>query len=95
MTDARVWRAASVDRRVSVPLDTLTAVFDRASGQTHLITSPLPEILDALGQDGRTVAALHAQLAETFDLPDAADDAGIILIARLEELAALGLVRGS
>lgn len=95
MPDARVWRAALVDRRVAVPLDTLTAVYDRASGQTHLIASPLPEILDALDQDGRTVAAVRAELAKHFDLRDADDDAEIVLLARLEELAALGLVHGS
>lgn len=95
MPDARVWRAALVDRRVAVPLDTLAAVYDRASGQTHLIASPLPEILDALDQDGRTVAAVRAELVKHFDLRDAADDAETVLLARLEELAALGLVHGS
>jgi PqqD family protein of HPr-rel-A system len=84
------WRAASADRRVAVPLDSLTALFDRASGQTHLLPSPLPEILAALDDGPADVATLRARLAATFDL--AAEDAEASLTARLLELSALGLV---
>jgi PqqD family protein of HPr-rel-A system len=75
---------------LTVPLDTLTAVFDRASGQTHLLASPLPEILDALDVGPVTAADLTARLAASFDLE--AEDAEATIAARLTELAALGLV---
>jgi PqqD family protein of HPr-rel-A system len=84
------WRAASADRRVAVPLDSLTAVFDRASGQTHLLASPLPEILAALDDGAADVATLRTRLSASFDL--AAENAEAALTARLKELAALGLV---
>jgi PqqD family protein of HPr-rel-A system len=88
--DARLWHVAPVERRIAVPLDTLTALFDRASGQTHLLASPLPEILDALDVGPANTAALTARLAVRFDLE--AEDAEATIAARLAELAALGLV---
>jgi PqqD family protein of HPr-rel-A system len=72
-----------------VPLDSFTAVYHRASGITHLITSPAPEILATLGEAGMTRAALIAELGARYDLIDA-DDAA--LSARLDELVGSGLV---
>ncbi len=79
-----------MERRVAVPLDTLTAIFDRASGLTHLLATPLPEILAALDVGPADVATLTARLAADFDFD--ADDADSAITARLEELATLGLV---
>lgn len=72
-----------------VHLDAFTAIYHRASGITHLITAPAPEIMATLGEAGMTRAALLDRLAATFDIPDL--DAGA-LGARLEELVAAGLV---
>nr|WP_246348413.1 HPr-rel-A system PqqD family peptide chaperone [Sphingomonas aerophila] len=69
------------------PIDAFTAVYHRPSGQTHLLVEPAPEILDALGRDGLTLAKLRAALAERYDLTEADD-----LAERLEELVAAGLV---
>jgi PqqD family protein of HPr-rel-A system len=66
-----------------VPLDSLTAIYHRRSGQTHVVTEPMPEIMAAL-QDG---AADAATLAERLGVDDV--DA---LTARLDELAEIGLV---
>jgi PqqD family protein of HPr-rel-A system len=92
VTDARHWRVASADRRIAIPLDSLTALFDRASGQTHLLAGPLPEILDALGDGPLDTAALLGRLSAAFDVNAVDGDSMSALTARLEELAALGLV---
>jgi PqqD family protein of HPr-rel-A system len=73
-----------------VPLDELTAIYHRASGQTHLVAAPVPEILEALGEAPATLAELLARLASRYDLADPDSDA---LEARLAELVGLGLVR--
>jgi PqqD family protein of HPr-rel-A system len=72
-----------------VHLDSFTALYHRASGITHLVTAPAPEIMATLGEAGMTRADLLAQLAADYDLPDA-DEAA--LSARLDELVASGLV---
>ena len=72
-----------------VHLDAFTMLYHRESGITHLLTSPAPEILAALGEAGLTRAALAAKLAAGYDLADF-DEAA--LAERLDELAAAGLV---
>ena len=74
------------------PLDDFTLIFHRPSGLTHLITTPAPEILEALGQEPLTRSALLARLDGRFDLADASAEA---LDARLEELVATGLVEAA
>lgn len=86
-----VWHAAAASRLRSEPLDSLTALYDRASGQTHLLAPPMPEILAALAGSPATVPELLTRLATDFDL-SADGDASAAIEARLQELAALGLV---
>ncbi|BCA62215.1 hypothetical protein HMP09_1449 [Sphingomonas sp. HMP9] len=71
------------------PLDAFTAVYHRASGITHLLTEPAPQILEALGEDGLSLDALLDRLGHDYDLEDA-DRAA--LTARLDELIEAGLV---
>ena len=87
----RRWHAAAPDRIRVEPLDALTLLYDRASGQTHLLAEPLPHILVALATQPMTVAELADHLAQAFDLA-AEGDATIILTERLDELAVMGLV---
>jgi len=89
MTD-RAYRAAPPGTLRIEPLGELTAIFDRRSMQTHLVVSPMPEILDAIGSDACSAATLASRLAATFDLGDG--DVQPILAERLSELAAMGLV---
>lgn len=84
-----IYRAADPAALIVVPLDALTAVFHRASGITHLLAEPAPEMLAMLGGDGLSLDALLERLAGAFDLIDA-DRAA--LAARLDELVAAGLV---
>jgi PqqD family protein of HPr-rel-A system len=86
---ATLYRAASPDSLIVVPVDLLTAIYHRASGQTHLMASPAPEILEALAEAPLDAAALLAKLRADYDLVDADPEA---LTARLDELVETGLV---
>ena len=89
MTD-RAYRAAPASALRVEPLGDLTAIFDRRAMQTHLVVSPMPEILDAMGEGPCNAAVLAARLALIFDIDK--EDARPILAERLAELAAMGLV---
>ncbi len=82
------YRAADPATLRIVPLDALTLIYHRASGMTHIVDAPVPEIPETLTSP-LTAAALLDRLSETFDLADADLDA---LTARLDELVATGLV---
>lgn len=84
MTATR-YRAPPADGLVIVALGELVAVFHRASGITHLIASPVPELLEALGGHWLTLDALEAE----FDLVEGDRER---LIATLDELAVAGLI---
>lgn len=90
MTD-RAYRAAPAGALRIEPLGELTAIFDRRSMQTHLVVSPMPEILDVMGADACDAATLASRLAATFEI-DGDSDVQPILAERLGELAAMGLV---
>lgn len=85
------YRAAPPGALRVEPLGELTAIFDRRSMQTHLVVSPMPEILDAMSAGDCDAATLAARLAARFDF-DGDDDVQMILAERLSELAAMGLV---
>ncbi|RXD03871.1 HPr-rel-A system PqqD family peptide chaperone [Sphingomonas sp. UV9] len=71
------------------PLDEFTAVYHRASGITHLLTEPAPQILAILGQGALSLDALLDRLGQDYDLTDGTREA---LAARLAELVEAGLV---
>lgn len=75
-------------------LEDITLLYHRASGQTHMVISPVPEILEALGE-GASMSAVevYARLTRDYDLgPEV--DAIAQIEAHLDNLAALGLVPG-
>jgi len=83
------YRAARGATLRSVPLDALTLIYHRASGITHVVDSPVPEILQMLDEEALTAPLLLARMADRFALVDAD---GAALDARLEELVVAGLV---
>jgi PqqD family protein of HPr-rel-A system len=89
---ASLYRAAPAATLRVVPLDALTLIYHRASGLTHVVDAPVPEILEALGEGALPLDALLARLAERFELVDADPMA---LAVRLDELVAAGLVERS
>jgi len=87
--DHAVYRAPPSDGLLIAPLDEFTAVYHRASGVTHLLTDPAPQILVAVQDGARSLDALLDRLGRDYDLTDGTREA---LAARLEELVEAGLV---
>ena len=83
------YRAAPAATLRIVPLDAQTLVFHRASGITHIVDSPVPELLEALRDGALTLDETLAALAAAHDLIDPDETA---LSARLDELVAAGLI---
>jgi len=75
----------------TVAIETLTALYHRPSGTTHILAPPAPQILEALAGRPGDADALLRRMEERFDL--ASDDAPNAVAARLAELEAAGLVR--
>lgn len=70
-----------------VPLDSLTALYHRRSGTTHLLAEPVPELLEVLGAGPLSFGNILAAL----DIDDDAESRAA-LTARLDEMAATGLI---
>jgi PqqD family protein of HPr-rel-A system len=81
------YQAEGLDSLRSVALGELTALFQHRSGVTHVVSAPVPEILDMLQAAPLTVRELLAAHDLTSE-----EDAVAALTARLEELVATGLV---
>lgn len=88
------YRAEDADALILRALDDITLIYHRRSGQTHMVASPVPEILAAIGSDGSTAGEVLVALAMQYDLGDPADALPVV-VAHLQEMAALGLVRRS
>ncbi|MBV9932532.1 MAG: HPr-rel-A system PqqD family peptide chaperone [Alphaproteobacteria bacterium] len=74
---------------VAAEMEGLTIVFHQASGQTHILAPPAPQILAALAGDAGDEEQILSRIGADFDLAPAAPAA---LAARLAELEAAGLV---
>lgn len=86
---ARLYRRERDEAMLVRTLDGLTLIYHRPSGITHIVATPVPEILAALGPEPCTARTVLERLAEEFDLDGA--DALDGLIGHLDELCALGL----
>jgi PqqD family protein of HPr-rel-A system len=84
------YRADPPDGLRIVPLDSLTAIYHRASGQTHVVAEPMPQILAALGLGEADVPDLIFRLGLTNT-----DETRVLLTERLKELVVTGLVARS
>jgi PqqD family protein of HPr-rel-A system len=87
-----LYKAEAADQLLIEPLDAMTLIYHRASGATHIVAEPVPEILAAMAADCIDAATLATRLAAQFELGDDPETHSAIA-ARLEELTALGLVR--
>ncbi|KQN10846.1 HPr-rel-A system PqqD family peptide chaperone [Sphingomonas aurantiaca] len=88
MPDA-LYRGPPEDGLLIAPLDAFTAVYHRASGITHLLTEPAPQILAILQERALSLDSLLDRLERDYDLADGTREA---LAARLDELVEAGLV---
>ncbi|MES2420658.1 MAG: HPr-rel-A system PqqD family peptide chaperone [Pseudomonadota bacterium] len=84
-----LYRGPPEEGLLIAPLDEFTAVYHRASGITHLLTEPAPQILSILGEGALSLDALLNRLGMDYDLTDGTREA---LAARLAELVESGLV---
>lgn len=85
------YRALSTADYKLTPLDVVSALYDKRSGQTHLIASPVPELLTMMQDSDLSVDELLQRLLMHYDLP-ADEDHSASIEARLSELVTLGLV---
>ncbi|MBJ7442837.1 MAG: HPr-rel-A system PqqD family peptide chaperone [Sphingobium sp.] len=93
MTATKLYRRDGADAVTACALDDIVLLYHPRSGQTHMVISPVPEILDQLA-DGApaSVAQIHDRLTRSFDL-GVPDDAMREIAVHLDALVALGLVR--
>ena len=79
-----------------VDLGVITACYHRASGQTHLLMEPSPEIMAHLWGRTMSLSDLTTALSAEFDVAaEGGADLADTLAARLEELTAIGLITRS
>ncbi len=86
-----MWQGPPQDSLISVPLDVLTMIYDRRSAQTHVVASPVPEILGVFGAEALSETDILARLAAIYDLDDT-NGAAHVLRERLRALQSLGLI---
>lgn len=86
------YRAEPGEARLAVAMGPMTVIYHRRSGITHMMSEPVPQILDALDAMGSGDArAVTDHLRTHFDL-EAEEEVEAVIAARLDELALLGLV---
>lgn len=88
---SQLYRAAVPDGLILHPLDSMTLIFQRASGITHIVADPVPAIMESMEAIAINAEEIAERLAATYDLDEGIDTADIVR-ARLEELCSLGLV---
>ena len=85
------YRAAPREDLIWHDLDSMTLLYHRPSGITHMLADPAPAIIDIIDGTALAVTEIATRLSAMFDI-----EAGVatedIILARLDELAALGLV---
>lgn len=81
------YRADPPATRLVVAAEEMTLLYHRPSGTTHVLLTPAPEILAALEAGPADAATLVDRLGLTEE-----PEAEAVVTARLEELAAAGLV---
>lgn len=88
---SQLYRAAASEELIQHQLDSMTLIFQKSSGITHMVADPVPAILTVMGTDALTADDITGRLSDSYDLEDGAAAADIVL-ARLAELSSLGLV---
>lgn len=91
MPEPIVYRRDARDAVTVAPLGDIVALYHHRSGQTHMVISPVPEILQRMGfGEGLSARDLLDRLGRDFDLPDATE---ADIAVHIDALVTLGLVR--
>lgn len=91
MPEEIAYRREQRDAVTVVPLGDIVALYHPRSGQTHMVISPVPEILEHMPYDeSLTARQVQDRLARYFDLPDVGEGD---VASHLDALVALGLIR--
>lgn len=85
------YRAAPKDDLIWHDLDSMMLLFHRPSGITHMLADPAPAIIEVMEDAPVTAAEIASRLTAVFEI-EAGAHAEDIVLARLKELSALGLV---
>ncbi|MBQ0772582.1 MAG: HPr-rel-A system PqqD family peptide chaperone [Sphingomonadales bacterium] len=85
------YRAAPKADLIWHGLDSMTLLFHRPSGITHMLADPAPAILEVMQDADLTATEIASRLTASYDV-DSDVDAENIVVARLEELSGLGLI---
>jgi PqqD family protein of HPr-rel-A system len=86
------YRADSAEGLFVTPLDSLSAVYHRPSGITHIIGEPIPQILEVLRPGALSLAELVARLGE-YHAISADGDVEPVLQSHINTLIGIGLVQ--
>jgi PqqD family protein of HPr-rel-A system len=86
-----LYRAEPADSYRSIDAEGMVLLYHRPSGATHLLSSPVPEILALLREVPCDAQILTERLCHRLDLP-CVHEALMVAIARLDELIGIGLV---
>lgn len=91
MTDMVRYRADPPEMNAVYDVESMTLLYHRPSGATHLLVSPASEIIGLLQYESRTLNEIVDQLAVQLDF-EVDDEAGELVMARLTELERAGLI---
>lgn len=86
------YRAEDAANLIIRPLDELNLIYHRLSGITHIVASPVPEILATMKGDALNSGELLERLSHFYEL-EAESDLMAVIHARLEDLTSLGLIK--
>lgn len=84
------YKAESAAMLLIQPLDAMTAIYHRRSGITHIVSEPVPQILQVMGGETLTSGEILERLRADFDFEGV--DAEDLIAERLDEMASLGLL---
>lgn len=85
------YQAANPNDLILHPLDSMSLIFHKPSGITHVVADLVPAILEVMGGGSMVVEDVVIKLSENFDLEEGVDVEKIVL-ARLIEMSDLGLI---
>ena len=88
---SQLYQAPNADDLIQHQLDSMTLIFQKASGITHIVADPVPAILEVMNGGKMNAEMIAGKLSARFDVEEGADVEEVVL-ARLDELHKLGLV---